>query len=278
MVSHGSSVVCFTPRVIFPFSISSLRILTCTSRPSLRTSPGCLTLPQESSPIGTKPSMPPMSTKAPASIIFTTFPETVWPSEMFAIVSFFFSSLCSSRITLLDTTMPLSLFWIMRVSIVWPTISSKSAIGRRATCEPGRKTLKGLPRPISQLKPPFTLLRIFVETGSLFLNFSSIALFSLSWSAFCLEALTVFGFGLSTSTSISEPTETSYSPSLFTNWFMGTMHSNLNPRSMKTASESTLMTLPFAISPFSGSLKRDSMLSSSNSSKLFSFESVIPLS
>ena len=165
MVSHGSSVVCFTPRVIFPFSISSLRILTCDVLAFLKNVSRVPHPPPGELPYRNKALYAPYIHESAGVNYLHHVSGNIWPSEMFASVSFFFSSLSSSRIALLDTTMPLSLFWIMRVSIVWPTISSKSATGRRATWEPGRKTLKGLLCPISQLKPPLTLFRILVATG-----------------------------------------------------------------------------------------------------------------
>src|SRR5581483_3474312 len=94
--AHGSDLVCLRLKEIFPSS-SIFKTLTLTSSSTETTSPACFTLPHDSSLMGMNPSTPPKSTKAPWSIIFTTLPDTVFPSFSVERTLVRRISLCSSR-------------------------------------------------------------------------------------------------------------------------------------------------------------------------------------
>ena len=106
---HGSSFISFNIKAILSFFASTSPTKTSTSSPTLTTSSALLTLPQDKSFKWINPVIPPISTNAPALIIFLTIPVLFSPDLIDFHTSFLLFSNISSSIILLDATIFLDL-------------------------------------------------------------------------------------------------------------------------------------------------------------------------
>ena len=127
MMDHGSGVVCFRPREIFPFSLFIERILTFTLSPIFRTSLGCLSLPHEISEMWRSPSIPPRSMNAPYSVKRITVPSTMSPSLKVSQISSTFCCLSSERTALCENTALLPLLSSTLVTLTGRTCPRNSS-------------------------------------------------------------------------------------------------------------------------------------------------------
>ena len=94
--SHGSPSSAFRLSETRPLSSSTLRTFTVTASPTCKRSPGRATRTWEISEIGTRPWMPPRSTKAPKSASEATVPGSTAPGTIFCRVTSAASAASSS--------------------------------------------------------------------------------------------------------------------------------------------------------------------------------------
>src|ERR1022692_3615237 len=111
-----------------------------------------------------RPSSPPRSTNAPYSVRFFTTPVRTEPSSRCSSVLLRFSLCSPSSNSLRETTiLPRFLLSLMTVtSSVWPFMPSRFRMGRRSTCDPGRKARA--PR-MSTVRPPLAVSFLHLVPG-----------------------------------------------------------------------------------------------------------------